>query len=99
MSQLFDVFYKVIDYRVKYSSESNTPFTPAQVIKMAYNAVSSSVIYTDACKDWCRKMSVEKTWMTFKTFFVLDYNQLRESQHISATYAGFHNANRATEDN
>ena len=65
MSQLIGVFYKVIDYGVKYSSEANTPFTPAQVIKMAYNAVSSSVIYTDACKDWCRNQNTENACVIF----------------------------------
>ena len=65
---------------------------------MAYHAVSSSGIYTDACKDWCRNQSAEKTWANFKIFFTLWYNELREGKYLNATQAGLYNYNHAAEE-
>ena len=61
MSHKIDVFLKIINGTVQYSSEANTPFSPAQVLQMAYPVVSSSRIYTDDFKDWRRIQIAEKT--------------------------------------
>ena len=59
-SQPNDVFFKVIDDRIQYSREANTPFTPSQVLLMAYNNASPSRIYIHACKYWHRNPPTEK---------------------------------------
>ena len=51
-SQLTNVFFKVVNYRVQYSIKVRKPFTPAQILQMAYHAVRLSEIYTGTCKDW-----------------------------------------------
>ena len=60
-SQPIDVFFDIIDDGVWYTSKLNTPFSPAQVLQMAYPVVSSSRIYTDDFKDWRRIQIAEKT--------------------------------------
>ena len=77
MPQTIVVFFKVIDNRLRYDSEENTLFLQAQLLKIAYHAVRSSGIYTNACKDWRGKPSADNTWANFKIFFALEYNKLR----------------------
>ena len=92
------VFFKAIDDRVRYTSESNTPFSSEQVLQMSYHAVNSSTIYIDTYKDWRSNPSTYKMWDKFKIFFVLDYDKLQEKHHLNAAHAGFHNANHVSEE-
>lgn len=73
-SQLIGVLFKLIYDGVRYSRKVKILYTPSQVLQMSYHIVILSGIYSDACKDWLRKLSTEKTWEIFKTFFALDYN-------------------------
>ena len=97
-SQPISMLYKAINDIVHYTIEANILFTPAQVIIIVYHAINSSGIYTDACKDWRRKPRIEKTWVSFKTFIVLGYNNLRGKRRLNTTQAGFHNTNHAAEE-
>ena len=72
--QPIDVFFKIINDRLWYSSEATAPLLPTQVLQMAYHAVRYSGIYTYACKYWIRKPSADKTWDNFKIIFSLEYN-------------------------
>ena len=83
------LLFKIIDDGVRFTSDVDAPFLPSQLIKMAYQAVMYSVIYTDAYKYWCRKTSTDKTWYNYKIFSALEYKQFREEQHLNATQAGF----------
>ena len=74
MSQLIGVFFKLIYDGVRYSRKVKIPYTPDQVLQMSYHTLILSGIYSDAFKYWLRKLSAEKTWENFKTFFALDYN-------------------------
>ena len=47
-SQTINIFRIIIDDGVQYYSMANTPYTPEQVLQMAYHAVSSSGIYSYA---------------------------------------------------
>ena len=79
-SQPISVFLNLINDIIQYYSEANTLCMPEQVLQMAYHTLSSSGIYSDACKYWCRNPRAEKTWDNFKTIAV-DYNDLRVKQH------------------
>ena len=63
-----DVYFKQIDKCVQFATDAETVYTPEQILQTAYYAVSSSNLYTDACKEWRRKPQNEKTWANFKTF-------------------------------
>ena len=75
-----------------------THYSIQKVLQMAHHDVSSSGIYTDYCKYWCRKPIVEKTWSNFKILFALEYNALREEQYLNSTQEGFQHANHDTEE-
>ena len=89
------MFFKIIDDGVWYASEANIQISLAQVLQTTYHVVSSSGIYTYACKDWSRKPSAKKKWANSKIFIVLEYNKLREEPHLNDTKSGFQYANHA----
>ena len=60
------IIFKIIDDKVRYSSDANTLLTLAKVLQMAYHAVRSPVIYTDAFKDWQREPIAENAWAVSK---------------------------------
>ena len=57
MSHQTNIFFKNINDGVKYNRNYNTFYMTEQVLKFAYHMVSSSGVYTNACKDWCWKSS------------------------------------------
>ena len=65
---------------------------------MAYHAVRFSVIYIYACKYWRCKLSADKTWKKFKTFFTLEYNDFYQQQRLNVAQLEFHNDNHAFEE-
>jgi hypothetical protein len=70
------------------------PFDPSQPVKFF---LMKSKIFKDACRDWRRCFSADRTWATFKTDFAAAHQELRESQ-VTAQGAGFHTANSVTFD-
>lgn len=96
-TQPIDMYFKRVDDAVQYAADARTPFTPEQIQQTAYHAISSSGLYTEACKEWRKKPVATKTWVNFKTFFATEYHDLREQQRINAVQSGFHSANQAVE--
>ena len=63
-----DVYFKRIDECVQFATDAETAYTSEQILQTAYYAISSSNLYTDACNEWRRKPTHEKTWANFKIF-------------------------------
>jgi uncharacterized protein (DUF433 family) len=57
-----------IDECIQYAVDGQVAFTAEQILQTAYHAVSTSGYYNDACKDWRKKVAVNKTWANFKSF-------------------------------
>ena len=68
-SQMIDEFFKIIEDGVQYSDDSNMPFTSDQIIHMAYMAVYTTSMYTDACKEWRKLAVTDQTCPRFKKHF------------------------------
>ena len=67
-----------------YSSAGDTPYTPAQVIVIAFHLLLQTGLFNDNCKLWWRQPADDKTWTRFKEFFATDYQEWLESQTITA---------------
>ena len=93
-----DVYFKRIDECVQYATDAETAYTPEQILQTAYYAISSSNLYTDACKEWRRKPQNEKTWTNFKTFFAAEYHELKEQEKTTAMGKGYHSAHLVQQD-
>ena len=93
-----DVYFKRIDKCVQFAMDTETVYTPEQILQTAYYAVSSSNLYTDACKEWRRKPQNKKTWTNFKTFFATEYHELKEQEKTTAMGKGYHSAHLVQQD-
>ena len=61
------------------------PYTPAQILSMAFNNVRKSGLYTEDCREWDRKPTNTKTWATFKIHFARAFKEVRKSSETSQT--------------
>jgi hypothetical protein len=95
VTQPIDIYFQTIDNSIQFTTHGQVPFTPTQVVKTAYHAVSQSGIYNDACREWRRKALVDRTWTHFKAFFATEYNELKEQQKLNTNQNNFHGANSA----
>ena len=55
---------------------ANAPYSPAQIIVIAYHVLFSSGLFSTACGDWRRRPPLEQTWATFKVDFTLAHQAL-----------------------
>ncbi len=84
-----ETLFRQIENAIDYASAGNTPYTPAQVLAIAYQIVFQTGIFADDCRDWKRQPTVYKTWPQFKIDFTRAHQEYRESQVITPGAAGF----------
>ena len=61
------------------------PYSPAQIVSMAYANIDKCDFYQDECRDWLRKPRSENTWVKFKTHYARSFKETRRSSNISKT--------------
>ena len=54
------------------------PYTPAQVVGIAFHIVFQTGLFKDDCKLWRRQTADVKTWTRFKDFFATAHQEWRE---------------------
>ena len=96
-SEPIDKYFKRIDDCAQFATDANTAFTTEQILQTAYYAITTTGLYTDACKEWRRKPEDQKTWENFKRFFAEEYHDLKEQQRTTSMQAGYHQANMMEE--
>ena len=79
---------------VEYAAASQTPYTPKQVVAVAYQLVFQTGLFRGDCKIWRRKGPADKTWTAFKILFATSHQEWQESQVTTAS-TSFKNANSA----
>ena len=61
------------------------PYSPAQIVSIAYANIDKCGLYQDKCRDWSRKTRSDKTWGNFKTHFAQAFKETRRSSITSRT--------------
>ncbi len=84
-----ETLFKQIENAIDYASAGNTPYTPAQVLTIAYQILFQTGIFADDCRDWKRQTEAYKTWPQFKIDFTRAHQEYRESQVTTPRAAGF----------
>ena len=79
-AQPLEVFFTRVEECQEFASAGNAPYTPEQILNIAYQTLFSSGIYSDGCKDWRRKDPADKTWANFKSHFANEYQDLKDNQ-------------------
>ena len=61
------------------------PYSPAQVVSVAYASIDKCGLYQDDCRDWSRKTRSDKTWGNFKYHFARAFKKTQRSSRTSKT--------------
>eukprot|EP00957_Ditylum_brightwellii_P101884 7765486-Ditylum_brightwellii.AAC.1 len=67
---------------------ANMLFTKNQLITKAFNLIFVTGVHNDACKEWRRRSTANKTWINFRTHFTYAHEELMELQE-AAQQAGY----------
>ena len=60
--QPFKTLIDQVENAVDYASTGDTPYTPAQVVGIAFQLVFQTSLFNDNCKLWQRQPADVKTW-------------------------------------
>jgi hypothetical protein len=91
-TQPIDVYFHKIDDCIQYAADGKVAFTPEQIAQTTYHAISTSGMYNDACREWRKKPTIDKTWDNFKAFIATEYHDLKELQRTGGGAHSFHGA-------
>ena len=83
-----------IENAVEYAAAGQTPYTPEQVVVVAYQLVFQTCLFLDDCNIWRRKDPADKTCTAFNIFFTISQQEWQESQ-VTTAGASFQTANTA----
>jgi hypothetical protein len=75
---------------MEFASAGQTPYTPAQVLSIAYQSIFRTGIFVDDCKIWKRRDEIYKTWEHFKRDFRVSYTEYVETLDTTPQASGFH---------
>jgi hypothetical protein len=67
-TQAIDMFFKRINDCIQYAVDGRVPYTAEQILQTAYNSISTSGYYNNACKIWSKKPVAEKYGLPSKYF-------------------------------
>lgn len=97
ISQPIDVYFHKVDDCIQYAADGKVAFTPEQIMQTTYHAISTAGMYNDACREWRKKPTAEKTWDNFKTFIAAEYHDLKELQRHGGGTPNFHGAHNVVD--
>jgi hypothetical protein len=81
---------------VALAAAAQAPYSPAQIVSIAYTLVFATGMLLEACREW-RRNPDDHTWQIFKTFFAEAHQDLRDSQ-ITSKQSGYHDDNAVLND-
>jgi hypothetical protein len=88
-NQPIEVLFKQIEDAIEFADAGQTPYSPEQVLNVAYQLVFRTGLFSDECKIWKRQADQYKTWPQFKIDFALAYQEYNEALDIAPSAAGF----------
>ena len=90
-TQPFEDLIDQIEEGVDFASAGKQPYSPKQIINIAYSLVFDTALFPEACREWRNKEEVQKTWANFKKHFQDAHLELRESGATLRT-SGYHDS-------
>jgi hypothetical protein len=85
-----------VEDAVALAAAAQAPYSPAQIVSIAYTLVFATGMLPEACCEW-RRNPDDHTWPNVKTFFAEAHQDLRDSQ-ITSKQSGYHDANAVLND-
>ena len=81
-NQPIDTLFRQIESGVEFADAGGAPFSPRQIVNIAYLLIFATGAYADECKLWNRRAPVAQTWIEFKQVFTTAYRERRDLQHL-----------------
>ena len=81
---LLEEFVKQIEWNQEAVAVQN-PYSPDQIVSMAYANIDNCGLYQDNCREWLRKNRSDKTLGNFKAHFAQTFKETRRSSRTSKT--------------
>ena len=81
---IFEDFIEKIEWNQEAVAVQN-PYTPAQIVSMAYANIEKCGLYQDDCREWSRKPRLEKTWSNCKAHLARSFKETQRSSRTSNT--------------
>ena len=81
--------FEQIDTAVEFAAAGGAPYTPEQILTIAFQLIFKTGLFPDNCKIWKRRRQPDKTYPEFKLFVIEAHLELRESQ-TTTLGGGFH---------
>jgi hypothetical protein len=89
VNQPIEVFFKQIEDATEFAAAGQAPYSPEQVLNIAYQLVFRTGIFVDDCKTWKKQPALYKNWPQFKIDFAVAYQEYNEALDIGPRAAGF----------
>jgi hypothetical protein len=85
----FKTLIEQIEDAMEVANAANQAFSDAQILTLAYTLIYNTGLSFDECKEWKAKSEADKTWDTFKIFFLAAQAKLQEQQQATSGRIGF----------
>ena len=95
-NQPIEILFDQVEDSISLAAAGQAPYTPAQIVSIAYNLVFNTGLFPEACREWRRRTDNDKIWLNFKVDFTTAHQEWRDSQ-VTSNQVGYHNANATLE--
>jgi hypothetical protein len=96
VNQPIKVLYQQIEDAIEFAAAGQNPFSPKQVLNIAYQLIFCTGIFSDDCKIWKCQTTAYTTWPQFKLDFAVAYQEYSETLDITPAASDF-DAKEATD--
>jgi hypothetical protein len=85
----FEQLAKQIDDCADFADAANQPYSHAQILTQSYSLVFATGLYERQLEEWDNKNHADKTWDTFKSFFLVAQTNLMFNRRATAGRQGY----------
>jgi hypothetical protein len=96
-NQPIEAFIAQIEDAIVLADAAEAANAQAQIIVIACNLIFQTGVFPEACRDWRRRPTAEKTWVNFKIEMALSHEEFRALQ-VMSNQAGHQSANNVSPD-
>ena len=91
--QPVDIVYNAVEDLHDLSHSADSIYTQQQLMNMAYNIFLKTGIFKSAIREWNKKSSAQKTWVSLKVHFRQAQQELKETNGLTTQQTAFDHAN------
>ena len=82
-TQPIECLFEQIESGQEFAAAGNAPIPDTTLVNIAYLLLFKTGMYRDACRDWNRRATADKTWTNLKADMLIANAELRELQALN----------------